>query len=134
MPSTFPNTPIPVAMLCSAPAWISLATSWPLASGGSLSNMAAATTTRLDILSGVLDLNSFSSTLSQRSGVRGYNYFLNGYVHQISLCVCGPSEVDIRAKCYRSMRKSKPPHTLTLIVSGASDLRIQSSHCTCTAG
>ena len=60
--------------------------------------------------------------ISQKARQRGLNYFLQGYIHEISIKTDN-NIILIKAKCYRSYRKSQSPH----------HLRVDIDNDTCTA-
>ena len=64
--------------------------------------------------------------LSERVLKRGLNYFLQGYIHQIKIY-----GKKVEAKCWRSMRKSAPPHRIRIEISASN---ITDSFCSCKAG
>ena len=78
--------------------------------------------------------------LTKRSKERGYLFFSQGYVHETVIYKNNDSDVvEIKAKCYRSMRKSQPPHKINLIISPTQQddgrkNRITESTCSCVAG
>ncbi|XP_033646503.1 uncharacterized protein LOC117305734 [Asterias rubens] len=56
--------------------------------------------------------------MSSREVTKGYLFFSQGYVHETVIYKNNDSDVvEIKAKCYRSMRKSQPPHKINLIIS-----------------
>ena len=77
--------------------------------------------------------------LSQRSREQGSRFFREGYIHGVTLGVAktgssttvDASSTTVDAKCYRSMRKSEPPHKLFLTVA---DDKLEDALCSCTAG
>ena len=70
--------------------------------------------------------------LSQRSREQGSRFFREGYIHGVTLGVAKTgSSTTVDAKCYRSMRKSEPPHKLFLTVA---DDKLEDALCSCTAG
>ena len=60
--------------------------------------------------------------ISQNARQRGLNYFLQGYIHEISIKTDN-NIILIKAKCYRFYRKSQSPH----------HLRVDIDNDTCTA-
>lgn len=93
-----------------------------------------AVTTKLDVLLHNINLDYFKDkTLTGRSKDQGYNYFTLGYIHSINLCEINANEVDIKAKCYRSMRKNEAPHKVNITVMKDEKI-ISDSNCTCVAG
>jgi hypothetical protein len=44
------------------------------------------------------------------------NYYTLGYIHSVNLCKINDDEVDIKDKCYKSMRKNEPPHKVNITV------------------
>lgn len=62
---------------------------------------------------------------------RGYAFFHDGYVHNQSV-TNNKSIVTVKAKCYRSMKKSEKPHDL--LVTLKSDGSVQEGKCSCVAG
>ena len=70
--------------------------------------------------------------ISQKARQRGLNYFLQGYIHEISIKTDN-NIILIKAKCYRSYRKSQSPHHLRVDIDNDRQ-KISESYCTCTAG
>ena len=90
-------------------------------------------TRRVEVLPNAVDLHLFGKEkLSKRGKVRGYNFFKNGYVHKVEFEVLKDSQVAVQAKCFRSMRKSDPPHSLNVCFQ--QNGFIAESKCTCVAG
>ena len=88
----------------------------------------------------------FYDHLSSKVHDRSMCFFLEGYVHGVKVYEARNSEssdavtpgpalgrlgVDIRARCWRSMAKSKTPHQITIMLG---DNNIQDASCSCTAG
>jgi len=69
--------------------------------------------------------------LSQRSREQGSRFFREGDIHGVTLGVAKTGSTTVDAKCYRSMRKSEPPHKLFLAVA---DDKLEDALCSCTAG
>ena len=89
---------------------------------------------KIDNLTFTLNLGCFSpEMLSKRSRERGYNFFVDGYVHKVSFCKVGDHEIDIRGYCYRSMKKNESPHIMTVSVRNDTK-QIYQSLCDCVAG
>ncbi|XP_064615112.1 uncharacterized protein LOC135479239 [Liolophura sinensis] len=74
-----------------------------------------------------------ANVLTKRAKERGYNFFVNGYVHALKVNSSSKNIVDISAKCYRSMRKSEQPHRIDMTIH-TQERRITDSHCSCKAG
>jgi hypothetical protein len=72
-------------------------------------------------------------TVSSRAKERGYNFFINGYVHAVKLYHTSEKKVEIAAKCYRSMKKSEAPHKVNMTID-CNACVIDESHCSCQAG
>ena len=51
----------------------------------------------------------------------------------VNLCKINDDEVDIKAKCYKSMRKNEPPHKVNITVR-INEKYISDSSCSCVAG
>ena len=68
--------------------------------------------------------------VTKKSLERGLNYYVQGYIHDVKI-FNEKNGVQVAAKCWRSMRKSKKPHQLNLTLSTDS---IIDSFCSCTAG
>ncbi|CAC5374936.1 unnamed protein product [Mytilus coruscus] len=66
-------------------------------------------------------------------GDQGYNCFTLGYIHSLNLCEISANEVDIKAKCYRSMRTNEALHKVNITVLTDAKI-ISDSNCTCVAG
>ena len=93
-----------------------------------------AATTKLDVLPHIINLDYFKEkTLTGRSKQQGYSYFTLGYIHAVKLCSISDKEVDIQAKCYRSMRKNEQPHNVNISIR-VDEKIISDSRCTCVAG
>ena len=95
--------------------------------------------------------------ITSHSKEQGYKYFIEGYVHSVKLgetvrSICSNvtetlqtetkvklkdlKEIECRAKCYRSMRKSLPPDTvnINLALDDRDKVTVPTSHCRCVAG
>ena len=70
------------------------------------------------------------SKLSDKVKQNALDYFLQGNVHRIQIYQ-NKQTVDITAKCWRSMRKNEPPHSVNLIISGE---KLEDATCSCKAG
>jgi hypothetical protein len=93
-----------------------------------------AVTTKLDVLPHVVNIEYFKDkSLTGRSKEQGYNYYTLGYIHSVNLCKINDDEVDIKAKCYKSMRKNEPPHKVNITVR-INEKYISDSSCSCVAG
>ena len=55
-----------------------------------------------------------SSSLAKE---RGYNFFINGYVHAVILFSSTDKILDITTKCYRSLRKNEDPHKINMTIN-----------------
>ena len=76
-----------------------------------------AVTTKLDVLPHVVNIEYFKDkSFTGKSKEQGYNYYTLGYIHSVNLCKINDDEVDIKAKCYKSMRKNEPPHKVNITV------------------
>ena len=64
---------------------------------------------------------------------RGVNFFIEGYLHDVVAHHHVESQTFyLRAFCYRSLRKSKPPHRLRLAISNMKpNFDVLGSSCTC---
>jgi hypothetical protein len=51
----------------------------------------------------------------------------------VNLCKINDDEVDIKAKCYKSMRKNEPPHKVNIAVR-INEKYISDSSCSCVVG
>ena len=92
-----------------------------------------AVTTILDVLPNTINVDYFKDkTLTGRSKDQGYNYFTLGYIHSVYLCEISANEVDITAKCYRSMRKNEQPHKINITVRKDEKV-ISDSRCSCVS-
>lgn len=81
-----------------------------------------------------ISLDYFKNTsISKRAKERGYNYFMNSYVHALKLYKSSDESIDIAAKCFRSMRKSEAPHKINMTITITTS-SITESHCSCKAG
>jgi hypothetical protein len=93
-----------------------------------------AVTSKLDVLPHVVNIEYFKDkSLTGRSKEQGYNYYILGYIHSVNLCKINDDEVDIKAKCYKSMRKNEPPHKVYITVR-INEKYISDSSCSCVAG
>ena len=93
-----------------------------------------AVTTKLDVLQHTLNFDYLKEKpLTGRTKDLGYNYFTLGYIHSINFCEISDAEVDIKAKCYRSMRKNEAPHKVNITVR-KDEKKISDSSCSCVAG
>ena len=94
---------------------------------------ACASSNTLDLLPEDLSLACFGEIkLTQRCKRQGYRFFVQGYMHKISVSA-HHGEVVAKANCFRSMRKSEAPHALQVCFDRASGL-ISLSKCSCKAG
>ena len=94
----------------------------------------AATTNALNIISPDISIEFFKNvTLSSRAKERGYNFFINGYVHAVKIYSTTDKTVEITAKCYRSMKKSEDPHKVNMTID-CNKCAIDDSHCSCQVG
>ena len=82
---------------------------------------------------GTTSLYFKDKSLTGRSKEQGYNYYILGYIHSVNLCKINDDEVDIKAKCYKSMRKNEPPHKVYITVR-INEKYISDSSCSCVAG
>jgi hypothetical protein len=90
-----------------------------------------AVTTKLDVLPHVVNIEYFKDkSLTGRSKEQGYNYYTLGYIHSVNLFKINDDEVDIKAKCYKSMRKNEPPHKVNITVR-INEKYISDSNCSC---
>ncbi|XP_070548024.1 uncharacterized protein [Ptychodera flava] len=71
--------------------------------------------------------------LSKKSQEKGLNYFSQGYVHDIKINDHNATEVNIIARCWRSMRKSELPHNIDISISTA-ERKLANANCSCKAG
>ena len=67
---------------------------------------------------------------------RGVNFFIEGYLHDVVAHHHVESQTFyLKALCYRSLRKSEPPHKLWLAISTKQpNFDVLGSSCTCVAG
>ena len=66
---------------------------------------------------------------------RGVNFFIEGYLHKVGAQNHKESKTFyFRALCYRSLRKSEPPHKIRLAISTEQPYDVLASSCTCVAG
>ena len=88
--------------------------------------------------------------ITSRSKEQGYKYFIEGYVHSVKLgetvrSTCSKEtkvkikdlkEIECHVKCYRSMKKSLPPHTvnINLALDDRDKVTVPTIHCSCVAG
>jgi hypothetical protein len=69
--------------------------------------------------------------VSVNANRKGYLYCHENYIHGVRISVGNAGDVHVDAKCYRSMRKTKSPHSLMVAVSRN---EITDASCSCTAG
>lgn len=69
--------------------------------------------------------------LVERNCTKGYKFFCEGYVHNIWVA-CNENAVEIKAKCYKSQKKSEEPHRLRLQLNKNNE--IMDVNCSCEAG
>ena len=66
---------------------------------------------------------------------RDVNFFSEGYLHNVGAKNHKDSKTFyFRALCYRSLRKSEPPHKIRLAISTEQPYDVLASSCTCVAG
>ena len=96
----------------------------------------------LSCLKGDVNITLFGDTaLTKRSKERGYLFFNQAYLHDIQLFHTTNNHnhiTEVKGKCYRSMKKSSPPHEIRMIICFNIDdverSRISDSTCSCVAG
>ncbi|KAG5863560.1 hypothetical protein JTB14_021826 [Gonioctena quinquepunctata] len=71
-----------------------------------------------------------SKSWTCRQGSRGYKFFAESYIHDV---FAHKTDFIIKAKCYRSQKKSESQHRLHLQFSPSMDAVVE-GHCTCEAG
>ena len=49
-------------------------------------------------------------------GEKGYKYFVEDYIHNMYVSRTSSAVSTVKARCYRSQRKSEEPHTLQICV------------------
>ncbi|KAJ8309693.1 hypothetical protein KUTeg_011558 [Tegillarca granosa] len=74
----------------------------------------------------------FTANFSKKSLSRGLTYYKEGYVHKVTISKGSRPEIDIGGRCYRSMRKGKTPHKLSVTLKNKR--HICDAYCSCTAG
>ena len=74
-------------------------------------------------------------------GEKGYKYFVESYIHDVHVAVIpGRTQVSkVKARCYRSQKKSETPHSMELDVCGnggdeGGQTKILKAKCSCKAG
>ena len=90
----------------------------------------------------VADVEKLIKTKCKTSTVsKGYKFFTEGYIHNIecraeNIGTNAGSKCDVRARCWRSMRKNERPHKLKLVLhkQNRGMLDIPSYICSCKAG
>jgi hypothetical protein len=92
-----------------------------------------AVTTKLDVLPHVNIEYCKDKSLTGRSMEQWYTYYTLGYSHSVNLCKINDDEVEIKAKCYKSIRKNEPPHKVNITVR-INEKYISDSSCSCVAG
>ena len=66
---------------------------------------------------------------------RGVNFFIEGYLHNVFAKKHAESNsFYFRALCYRSLRKSEPPHKIRIAISLKEPYHVLGASCTCVAG
>ena len=68
-----------------------------------------------------------------RGKERGYNFFINGFVHAVKLFSSTDKIIDITAKFYRYIRKNEDPHKINMTIN-CNLCVIDDSYCSCQAG
>ena len=64
----------------------------------------------------------------------GFQFFVEQYVHDIKFDIGRPEEVTISGRCFKSMKKSQPPHQLHVSLSRCGPTQLKDLHCSCQAG
>ncbi len=64
---------------------------------------------------------------------RGYQFFSENYIHEFQI-VKSAEAVFIKAQCFRSQSKSKPPHRLWCALNSAFPHDVIRAECSCVAG
>jgi len=70
----------------------------------------------------------------KNAGEKSYNFFQEGYVYDVYTCQQG-EDFHVKARCYRSLRRSEEPHFITVIFKdfdGRAD--VFKAHCSCKGG
>ena len=72
------------------------------------------------------------------TGAKSWKFFKEAYVHDILIAINvtedSRSDVIIRARCFRSMKKNEDPHTILVCAQSASFAQVSKAHCSCKAG
>ena len=70
----------------------------------------------------------------KNAGEKSYKFFREGYVYDIYTCE-ESGDFYVKARCYRSLRKSEDPHYLSLILKEDNDkAAVSRAHCSCKGG
>lgn len=72
-------------------------------------------------------------TLSEKARKRVLNNYTQGYIHGIKIGDGETEKVHVTGRCWPSMRKNQPPHTLFIKIDKPND-SITDGHCSCKAG
>ena len=70
----------------------------------------------------------------KNAGEKSYKFFREGYVRDIYTCE-ESDDFYVKARCYRSLRKSEDPHYLAIILKEDNDkAAVSRAHCSCKGG
>lgn len=80
-------------------------------------------------------LNPYFDWLAQgrkkNAGEKSYKFFREGFVYDIYTCE-ESGDFYVKARCYRSLRKSEDPHYLAIILKEDNDkAAVSRAHCSC---
>ena len=86
-----------------------------------------------------ISLLTCSDWLSQggkkNAGEKSYKFFREGYVYNIYSTREGSGVFYVKARCYRSLRKSEDPHYLVLMLKEQGNrAAVCRAHCSCKGG
>lgn len=90
----------------------------------------SATTTSLKEIPANVGPELCKKQFSSLSTEKGYKYFLEGYIHNVKIDVSREEKI-VKAKCYRSQRKSEKPHDVYVCLLSS---EISEAQCSCKAG
>ena len=76
--------------------------------------------------------NQVSKQTAQRPERRGYQFFVEKYIHGMSTAYY-KCQLFVKSKCFRSQKKSEEPHSLIVAIT-ISPCKVYDAYCSCVAG
>lgn len=70
----------------------------------------------------------------KNAGEKSYKFFREGYVYHVYTSTSAAGESLVRARCYRSLRKSEEPHYLVVKMKNGDRAVVAQAHCSCKGG